>query len=163
MLRAFNNYTANTDYTNFSGNFIGLQIQKSLTNSVNITNGTFGGKSTFYSLCNGYISPNQTDTDTFISYSDDSANMYINDTVFLSCSYTSAAQVGTIVLTAGNWYPFMIESVQGNGGENVNVSYKGTGQNYVSFAHSINSSFAFCNISTVTCNSIIQVYLHHTV
>ena len=63
MLRAFNNYTANTDYTNFSRNFNGLQIQKSLINSVNITNGTFGGKSTFYSLrINGYISPNQTDT-----------------------------------------------------------------------------------------------------
>ena len=34
----------------------------------------------------------------------------------------------------------MIESVQGNAGENVNVSYKGTGQNYVSFAHSTNAS-----------------------
>ena len=34
----------------------------------------------------------------------------------------------------------MIENMQGNGGENVNVSYKGTGQNYVSFMHSTNAS-----------------------
>ena len=50
MLCAFNNYIGNTDYTNFSGNFNGLQLQKSLINSVNITNGTFGGKTTNYSL-----------------------------------------------------------------------------------------------------------------
>ena len=57
------------------------------------------------------------------------------------CSYTSSSvKVGTIALTAGDWYPFMIESVQGNAGENVNVSYKGTSQNYVSFAHSTNAS-----------------------
>ena len=30
MLRAFNNYIGNTDYTNFSSNFNGLQLQKIL-------------------------------------------------------------------------------------------------------------------------------------
>ena len=34
----------------------------------------------------------------------------------------------------------MIESVQDNGGENVKISYKGTGQNSVSFTHSTNAS-----------------------
>ena len=93
--------------------------------------------------------------------------MYINDTVFLSCAYTSAAQVASIALTAGNWYDFMIENVQGIGGENVNVSCKGTGQNYVSFTHSTNASgiqFAYDENENIpsrlgtTCHIVLVVY-----
>ena len=36
-------------------------------------------------------------------------------------------------------YFFMIENIQGGGGENVNVSYKATGKNNESFAHSTNA------------------------
>ena len=82
MLRAFNKYFSNTDFTNyrclhsiFSISILmleicnGLQIQKSLINSINITNGT----SKNYSLrINGYISANQTGTHAFGLYSDNS-------------------------------------------------------------------------------------------
>ena len=71
MLHTFNNYFQ-------------IQIlQIIVVNSVSITNGTFGRKTSNYSiLINGFIPPNQTDTYTLNLYSDDSAYKYINDMFF---------------------------------------------------------------------------------
>ena len=75
----------------------------SLIYSGNITNVVFSEKSTYYSVhINGYISPNQTDTYIFCLFSDNSATVYVNVAVFLSCAHNFAAQVGSFVLIAGS-------------------------------------------------------------
>ena len=72
--------------------------------------------STYYSsrIC-GFICPGSTDTYTFQLVADDGAILYINDTMICNAIYTSnPAPTDTIALTAGQWYPIMIEMTQGN-------------------------------------------------
>ena len=74
----------------------------------------------------------------FQLYSDDSAILYINDTVITSCTYTTMPTTGSLALTAGIWYPIIIEHTQAYGGEQMTVNYKNTTNqtSYTTMTHS---------------------------
>ena len=114
-------------------------LQKSLISTINTTNTAYVGNSYSYAIrISGYICSGATDTYTFQLYSDDSAILYINDTVVTSCLYTTMPTTGTIYLIAGNWYPIVIEHTQGNGGEQMTINYKNTTNQtvYTTLTHS---------------------------
>ena len=71
-------------------------------------------------------------------YADDSAVMYLYDTKFITS--IASAQTANMLLFAHYYYPIVIESAQTIGNQSLNISYKGTGQNYQILAHSTNVS-----------------------
>jgi len=137
--RVFTNNNVNMNPSNYASAFTGYLIQKSLISTINTTNTAYQGVSTYYAVrISGYICPGATDTYTFQLYSDDSAILYINDTVITSCTYLTMPTTGSIALTAGVWYPIVIEHTQGNGGEQMTINYKNTTNqtSYTTMTHS---------------------------
>ena len=123
--RVFSNNVLNMDPTKYTSAFTGYLIKKSLIITINTTNTAYQGVSSYYAVrISGYICPGATDTYTFQLFSDDSAIIYINDTVITSCTYLTMPTTGSIALTAGVWYPIVIEHTQGFGGEQMTINYK---------------------------------------
>ena len=90
MLRVFNTLGGSFfTPTNYTSAFNSTIIQKSLINTVNNTNKSYNGVSTYYALrINGYICPGSSNTYYFSLYADDSAILCINDTLITSCVTT---------------------------------------------------------------------------
>ena len=140
--RVFYNPNQAANPLDLSDAFKGYLIQKSLINTINFYNSTYNSISTnFAARINGYICPGQTSTYTFQLNSTETAVLYINDSLITYSSY-SVATSNTISLTAGVWYPIVIEHTHSTiGNERLQINYKNTiNTTYTAFTHSTGTS-----------------------
>ncbi|NTU46804.1 hypothetical protein HGA88_04200 [Candidatus Roizmanbacteria bacterium] len=73
----------------------------------------------------GWIKADYSETYTFYTASDDGSRLYVNNNLVVNNWYSQGVteRSGTVALTAGTWYPIVIEYFQGSGGGSLSVSW----------------------------------------
>lgn len=111
------------------GIFLGCQI----VGPIDWTGFTFSGQeSNFYLRIVGLIKPTFSETYTFYLTADDAVRGYVGDTdLFGETGWKGQSPTtysGTVGLTAGNWYPIIIEYFQGGSSNTLQLEWQSTSQ-----------------------------------
>lgn len=113
------------------GSFTGPLFSESNLQTIDWTNLSVNGQTTHFSTrVTGYVRPLYSETYTFYSTSDDGQRLWVNGTQLIN-NWTTQGMTqksGTIALTAGVWYPIILEHYQNIGGEGLKFEWQSASQ-----------------------------------
>ena len=122
----FYNETGGTD-----GSFNGPLFSEQNLQTIDWVNQNINGQTLHFSTrVTGYVKPLYSQTYTFYSTSDDGQRLWVNGTQLINdwTTHGMTQQSGTIALTAGVWYPIILEHFQATGGEGLKFEWSSSSQ-----------------------------------
>jgi parallel beta-helix repeat protein len=113
------------------GSFTGPLFSESNLQTIDWTSLNINGQTTHFSTrVTGYVKPLYSETYTFYSTSDDGQRLWVNGTQLINdwTGHSMTQKSGTIALTAGVWYPIILEHYQGTSGEGLKFEWQSASQ-----------------------------------